>query len=195
MKKKIATRTLVLGAVLTAVVVVLQVAGAFIKLGPFSISLVLVPIVIGAACCGIEIGTWLGFIFGVAVLLSGDASSFLMINAPATILIVLLKGTLAGLASGSVYRWLSGKNHVAAVAAAAIVCPIVNTGVFLIGASLAFWDTLAMWAQGLGFGDNVTAYLFLGLVGGNFLVELAINIVLCPVIVRLLNIVGKGKNS
>ena len=51
LKSKIRTEKVVLGAVLTALVVVLQMLGAFIRFGPFSISLVLVPIVIGAAMC------------------------------------------------------------------------------------------------------------------------------------------------
>ena len=48
-RKKMSTQTLVLGAVMTALVALLQYMGAFIKLGPFSITLVLIPIVIGAA--------------------------------------------------------------------------------------------------------------------------------------------------
>ena len=67
--RKQKTETLVLGAVFTALVVVLQLLGSFIHLGPFSISLVLFPIVIGAATCGWKMGGWLGFVFGVAVLL------------------------------------------------------------------------------------------------------------------------------
>ena len=51
------TKNLVMYAVLTAIVVVLQLLGAFIKFGPFSISLVLVPIVIGAALLGWKGGT------------------------------------------------------------------------------------------------------------------------------------------
>ena len=39
-------------AILTAIVIVLQLLGSFIRFGPFSISLVLVPIVIGAALYG-----------------------------------------------------------------------------------------------------------------------------------------------
>ena len=52
---------MVLAAILTAIVIVLQFLGAFIKLGPFSVSAVLVPIVIGAATCGVGIGAWLFF--------------------------------------------------------------------------------------------------------------------------------------
>lgn len=36
-------------AIFTAIVVVLQLLGSFIKVGSFSISLVLIPIVVGAA--------------------------------------------------------------------------------------------------------------------------------------------------
>ena len=184
---------MVLGAVLTALVVILQFVGAVIKFGPFSISLVLVPIVIGCATCGIGIGAWLGFIFGVTVLISGDAAAFLAVSPIGTIITVLLKGTLCGLFAGLVYKALASKNRYIAVAAAAIICPLVNTGVFLLGCLLFFMETVKEWAVGFGFGEAVGQYMIFGLVGSNFLVELAINVVLSPVIVRLLNIREKQK--
>lgn len=189
-KTKMSTKTLVLGAVLSALVIVLQLMGSFIRLGPFSISLVLVPIVIGAAMCDTRIGAWLGFLFGVVVLLSGDAAAFLAINIPGTIITVLVKGTACGLVAGLIYKLLERFNRYVAVVAAAIACPIVNTGIFLLGCSVFFMDTIRSWAGG---GDVLT-YMILGLVGGNFLVELAINIVLSPVIVRILNIKRRAKS-
>ena len=93
-------------AILTAIVVVLQLLGSFIRFGPFSVSLVLVPIVIGAALFGMGGGAWLGFVFGVVVLLSGDAAAFLPIHVFGTVLTVLLKGTLAGLAAGFIHTLL-----------------------------------------------------------------------------------------
>ncbi|MCI8553666.1 MAG: ECF transporter S component [Clostridiales bacterium] len=182
---------LTLGAILTALVVVLQLLGSFIHLGMFSISLVLIPIVVGAATCGPWIGAWLGFVFGVTVLVSGDAAAFWAINVPGTILIVLLKGTLCGLGAGLVYRWLARWNRYAAAFAAAIVCPVVNTGVFLVGCGLFFFETVAGWAAAAGFGENAVKYMFLGLAGGNFLFELGFNIVLSPIIVRLLELSKK----
>ena len=125
-------RQLTLAAMLTAIVVVLQLLGSFIRFGTFSISLVLIPIVIGASLLGWQLGAWLGFVFSVVVLLSGDAAPFLAVNTFGTILTVLLKGTLAGLVSGLVYRTIADKGHpLIAVYAAAVVCPIVNTGVLL----------------------------------------------------------------
>lgn len=171
----------------TAIVIVLQVLGAFIHFGVFSISLVLIPVVIGAALYGAASGAWLGFVFGLAVLISGDAAAFLPVNALGTILTVLLKGTLAGLAAGLVYRALEGKNRMLAVILAAIVCPVVNTGVFLVGCKLFFMETITGWATALGYA-NVGGYIVYGLVGGNFLFELLFNVVLSPVVVRLIRI-------
>ncbi len=179
------TQKLVLGAVLTALVVVLQLLGSFIKLGPFSISLVLVPIVIGAAMCGYKIGAWLGFIFGVVVLISGDAAAFYAINVPGTIATVLVKGTLCGLFAGLTYKLLANKNRYLAVMASAVVCPIVNTGVFLLGCKLFFMSAINEWGLSAGFA-TASEYMFLGLAGGNFLFELAVNIILGPAILTVL---------
>ncbi|MBO5059285.1 MAG: ECF transporter S component [Clostridia bacterium] len=188
---KMSTRNLVLAAILTALVIILQFLGAFIKLGPFSISAVLVPIVIGAATCGVGIGAWLGLVFGIVVILSGDAALFLAVNVPGTIITVILKGTLCGFCAGVVYKLLARYNRYVAVAAAAVVCPLVNTGVFLLGCLVFFMQTVAGWAEAAGLGGNLAQYMIFGLVGANFLVEMGINIILSPVIVRLLNIKQK----
>ncbi len=184
------TRKLVLGGLLTALVIVLQLLGSFIRFGPFSISLVLVPIVVGAATCGPLVASFLGLAFGATVLLSGDAAAFLAIHAPGTILTVLLKGLLCGAAAALVYLLLHRVNRYVAVIGAAIICPIVNTGIFLIGCRLFFWETVAAWGAAAGFA-NAAAYAFLGLAGGNFLFELGFNLLLSPVIVRLLDIQKK----
>ena len=219
--KRIPTETLVLSAVLTALVAVLQFMGAFIRLGPFSVSLVLIPIVIGAATCGIGVSTWLGLVFGAVVLASGDASAFLVIDVPGTVITVLAKGMACGALAGvaykyvflllnkrsarqiariksdsglceacepGVYGFISRNNRYAAVLVAAIVCPLVNTGIFLLGCTVFFMDTVAMWAEAAGLGGGVAHYMIFGLVGGNFLFEIGMNIILSPVIVRILRI-------
>ena len=127
-------------------------------------------------------------VFGVVVLLSGDAAAFLGVNALGTILTVLVKGTLAGLLSGLAYKALENKNRTLAVAVAAVVCPVVNTGVFLIGCLLFFMETIGGWADAMGFGANVGQYMIVGLVGANFIFELLFNVVLSPVVVRLIRI-------
>ena len=188
--KKLSTRTLVIGAALTALVIILQFMGAFIRFGMFQVSLVLVPIVIGAAVGGVGLGTWLGFVFGMVVLLNGDAASFLAVDVLGTIITVLLKGTLAGLFSGLTYKAIEKKNKYLAVIIAAIVCPVVNTGVFLLGCFIFFMETITEWGTGLGF-SSAGEYMFLGLAGGNFLFELAANIVLAPAILKVISLAKK----
>lgn len=254
---------------LTAIVVVLQYIGASIRFGTFSVSLVLMPIVVGAALFGVGAGAWLGFVFGVVVLLTGDAHTFFAINPPGTVITVLAKGVLAGAASGLVYRLLSGRestgrlaltissifmmlagaalivfgakeksgtlaedvmaavrssaaedtgngtafmivgcvlaaaglalllyniikkphlNVSAAVFVAAAVCPIVNTGIFLLGCRLFFFETVKEWAGG----SDVGTFMIVGLVGLNFVFELAINLILSPAIVMLIRIGEKS---
>ena len=181
------TKNMVGVGLFTAIVMVLQFVGGGIKFGVFSISLVLVPIVVGAALYGWRSGAWLGFAFGAAVLLSGDAAAFLVIDPLATVLVVLVKGAACGLMAGILYRLLSKISNTAAVFGAAAICPVVNTGVFLLGCQLFFLDTVAQWGAAMGF-ENVAAYMFLGLAGVNFLIELGVNLLLAPVIVRLIRI-------
>ena len=67
-----------------------------------------------------------------------------------------------------------------------MVCPVINTGLFLLGSTLFFksylMETYAVEAAGF------IGFLFLGLVGVNFLIEMAINLVLSPMIVRILKV-------
>ena len=189
-KRRAQTKSLVLGSVMTALVIILQFMGSFIRFGPFSISLVLIPIVIGAAMCGVKVGAWLGFVFGAVVLLSGDAASFMAIDIFGTIITVIVKGTACGLVAGIVYKAIEKYNRYIAVMAAAIICPVVNTGVFLLGCLIFFLEAVKEWGTASGY-DNVIGYMFLGLAGGNFLFELITNIVLSPVIVRILSIEKK----
>lgn len=188
MEKRNETRTLVIAAVLTALTVLLQYMGSFIKLGPFSVSLVLIPIVIGAATCGVKIGAWLGFIFGFVVLVSGDAGAFLAVDFLGTIVTVLVKGILCGLLAGIAFKGVKKltKNDYVSAIISAIVCPVVNTGIFLVGCLLFFMETITMWAGG----TNVGRYMIFVLVGANFIFELIFNIVLAPAVVHIIKTVN-----
>lgn len=183
------TRNLVGTGVLTAVTVVLTILSSTVRFGPFSITLALIPIVIGSAIYGVKAGTWLGLVFGFVVLFT-DAGAFMAISPIGTIITCLLKGAAAGLLAGVVYKALEKKNPVVAVIVAAIAAPIANTGVFLIGCTVFFLDTIKEWAAGAGF-DSVLSYYIVGFVGINFLVEMGTNIILSSVITRILKIVRK----
>ncbi len=180
-------RKLTLAAMLTAIVVVLALLGTSIRIGIFSINLSLVPIVVGAALLGPWFGGWFGLVNAVVILLSGDANLFFMFNPAGTVVTVLLKGVLSGLAAGAVYKLLAPKNKYAAVLLAAIICPVVNTGVFVLGCYVFFWDYLPKIAELLKVPlESRSAFIFTVLVGWNFPLEVAVNVILAPVIARIL---------
>lgn len=185
------TKKIVGVALFTAIVVVLQLLGSFIRFGPFSISLVLIPIVVGTALYGIGAGAWLGLAFGVTVLASGDAGAFLAVNVPGTIITVLVKGVASGLIPGAIYKLIEKKNKTAATICAAVASPIANTGVFLIGCLIFFMPTINGWAAAMGI-ESAGTYMITTLVGLNFVFELLVNVILSPIIIRL---IGLGKKE
>lgn len=184
-------------SVLTAIIVVLQVVTTYFPTKPFAITLALVPIVIGAAIYGPKAGAYLGAVFSVVVIamciFGVDAGGFLVwqANPALCVLVCMLKGTLAGLCAGLVYSALKEKNKVLAVVLAAIVEPVVNTGIFIAGLALFFNPLLSSWASAAG--QDAVTFIFMGLTGINFIVELAVNMVLAPVIVKIIDAVKKSK--
>ena len=190
-KRSAHTKRLVLLALLSAIVAVLAYYGGFIKIGGLaSISLTLIPVVIGATLCGPLAGAWLGAVAGAIFFATPDAAFWLGLSIPGTIITVMVKGILAGLCAGLVYKPLERFNRYLAVVASAIVCPVVNTGIFLLGCRIFFFDAVQGGAAAEGM--SVFAYMIVFFVGLNFVFELLTNIVLSPTILRILNI-GKKK--
>ena len=185
---------------LLSLVVVLQLLGGAIKIPflPFSFSLVLVPIVIGSIALDYKHGAVLGAVFGLIVVIQCamgiDAGGFILwgINPFLTALICIVKGTAAGVIPGIIYKVITkndsnqGRAALASILAAASA-PVANTGLFLLGLSTCFYDTLVSWAGG----THVLVYVLTGLVGINFVVEFVINIVLAPVISTVIKVVNK----
>ncbi len=183
-KRKQQIQTITVGAVLTALVVILQIlaniTGALLAT---PITLVLIPIVIGAALYGAKMSTWLGFVFGVVVLLSGAANLFLSFSVIGTIVTVMVKCTACGLVTGIVYKAVKKFNEKLSIWVAAVVCPIVNTGIFILGCYTFFLNNLIeMTTANDAKFTNVTTLIFIGFAGINFLIELGTNIILNPAI-------------
>lgn len=181
-------------ALLIALIVVLQSLGGMIPpVGGFTISLVLIPIVLGAALYGPGVGALLGAAFGVLVIIGcvngTDVGGQMVFQANPflCIFVVMLKGIFAGLASGFIYEWLAPKNRTLAMMLAAVVCPVVNTGFFVACMWVFFIDVLAAWAGG----GDILGYVLTGLVLCNFVPELLINVVFSFAGQRIVSVVKK----
>ena len=189
-KSKWSTEKLVLLALLTALTAVLSYFGGFIKIGGLaSISLTLIPVVLGAALCGPSAGAWLGGVSGVVFFLTADAAFWLGLSVFGTIVTVMVKGIAAGFLAGLVYKLLEKFNRYAAVIVSAIVCPVVNTSIFLLGSVIFFMDAVNSGATSEGMGTF--GYLIVFFVGLNFVFELVVNIVVSPALFRIIKIKEK----
>lgn len=185
-------------ALLMAMVVVLQAISAVIPpISGFTISLVLIPIVLGAALYGPKAGALLGGTFGVIVFINcvngseGGGHMVFQANPILCFLVVMGKGILAGLASGFVYRLLNKrcKGYVAMLCAA-VVCPVVNTGTFILCMVTLFREVITAWASSVG-ADMIT-YIFSFLLLLNFIPELIINVLFSPFGQRIIRAVAKN---
>ena len=180
-------------AILTAIIIVLQIFTTFVKFGPFSITLALIPMVIGAAMYGVGAGAYLGAVLGVVVTImcitGGDVGGAMVwaANPFLCAIMCVVKTAAAGCVAGLIYKALHKKNRLLAVILAAIASPIVNTGIFILGMLIFFKDLLASWAGG----SDILTYIIIGLTGVNFLVELGTNVVLSPIVVKIIDAVKK----
>ena len=187
------TNRLVGMAVLCAITVVLTIVASYIKFGPFSITLAMVALVIGAVMYGVSGGLALGAVFGVVVLIfvinGVDAGGHMLwaANPPVTALLCVVKGTAAGGAAGLVYAAVSRFNKNAGVITAALAAPLTNTAVFVVSMPIFYYDTLKLWAGE----TSVLYFTIFGLVGVNSLLELGLNAILSPGILRIIQAVKR----
>ena len=177
MKQHFNTKTIVTTGLLLAIEIIFQLIGNYLQIGLANINLSLVPVVIAGIVGGPISAAILGFFNGIMALLSPSTIGFFMPMSPAgTVLVCLLKCTLADVVSSLMYRWLSKliNVHVATPIAAALV-PVINTALFIAGAFIFFQDWLFPDGQTLG---GAWAFIILSVVGWNFLIEFFTTIIL-----------------
>ena len=190
-------------ALFTALVILLQCFGLLSNLFLVtSFNLALIPIIIGAIRLGPRGGAWLGLVCGLVVLICGvtGADKFtnllFQVEPIATVLICLVKTTVAGFLAGFVYHWLARRTHWGALFATAAIVPVVNTGLFILGSFIIssllveVCRTLGIYADGV----SIVAFIFGAFVGTNFLFcELIPALVLTPAVDRILFAIKRKK--
>lgn len=195
------TLRLVQTALLAALMLLFQLLLGSLRIGPVTLSFSLVPLVIAAVWVSPTAGALLGLISGIAtflqVLFSADPFYLLLIaTSPLlTAVICIAKTTLAGLLTGLCYRALSKASDRRArhVILPAALCPIVNTGIFCLGVYFGFGNALqSSEAFGAAASASLVSFVLIGLAGVNFICELLVNVVLCPLIAKAL-VFGKAK--
>jgi uncharacterized membrane protein len=186
-------------AVLVALIVVLQVVTSLLPNLSGMACLVLVPIALGGMVLGVAGGAILGFVFGVVVIVCSlcglNAFTFLLLNVSPviTVLVCLLKGTAAGVVSALLFKAISKKNKYVATFIAAAAVPVVNTGIFVIGAFIMSNDVATVLSM-LGMeveGFSIVYLVFVVCVGVNFFIEFGVSVVLSPALYTVYQVIEK----
>lgn len=190
-KNRTNVRKMTVLAILIALIIALQVFSTFIKFGPYNITLALTPVIIGGALYGLGAGTLLGGVFGGVILVigllgwdGGGTMALIQMRPLECIGIILLRGLCAGFLSALVFRLFSKKSLHAGTLCASIVCPVVNTAIFVIGMVLCFGDVLAPGAEEQG--QSILVYTIMALAGINFIIELIVNVALASGLTTIL---------
>ena len=185
MKRKFDTKAIVITGLLLALEIVLQIVGNYLQIGPANINLSLVPVVLAAVLCGPISGAILGFFNGLLALLSPSTQAVFMTISPfGTVLVCLLKCTLAGVVAAYIFALLNKKNRLLALVLSSIAVPVINTGLFALGCAIFFQDFLNM-----GINEtfpNAGAFLIFGVIGFNFLIEIATTTIVSPTVGMIL---------
>ena len=189
-------------ALLAALEVVLTLV--YIPIGTINLNFGLVPIVVAAVLFGPGYGALIGGVSGVVTMiqvLTGQSYFYVFLvsqNPVAASLLCVVKTAAAGFLAGLVFILFDkfSKFKVVNVLAASVVCPVVNTGIFALGMLTIFGKALmadeeiGTWTTG-----GLIALVFVVLIGVNFFVELALNIVVCPAISKALFAVKRARRG
>lgn len=184
-EKQIPLKSVIGLAVFTLIIVVMAFTPVgFLKTGNLEASFLVVPVAIGAILLGPTYGAVLGLVMGVVSFAqcfgaSDMGSALFGVSAVNTFLLCVIPRVICAWMAGVFYDLLSkiDKTGFVPQIAAAVVCPIFNFILFMLGLSLLFGQTpyllnmqTQMNASGIGF------YFALG--GMNLLYELLASVVL-----------------
>lgn len=184
-EKQIPLKSVIGLAVFALIIVVMAFTPAgFLKTGNLEASFLVVPVAIGAILLGPTYGAVLGLVMGVVSFAqcfgaSDMGSALFGVSAVNTFLLCVIPRVICAWMAGVFYDLLSkiDKTGFVPQIAAAVVCPIFNFILFMLGLSLLFGQTpyllnlqTQMNASGIGF------YFALG--GMNLLYELLASVVL-----------------
>ena len=189
-------------AVLAAIVVVMSFTPlGYLKIGPLSIALVIIPVVTGAIVLGPGAGAFMGLVFGVtsfAQCFGMDAfgTTLMSINPFFTFVMCIptrvLAGYLCGLIFKGVSKALSGKKSAeVSYPVSAVAGPVFNTLFFMSSLILLFGKTDFIQDLMASTGSANFVGFFVALVGVNGLVEIASCFVVASAVSKALTVANK----
>lgn len=178
------TVLLVETAMLTAIIAVMAFTPlGYLHVGPLELTLIMVPVIIGAVTCGPAIGAFLGGVFGVTSFIQCFMGSPLgavlgSISIWRTFVVCVISRVLAGLLCGFLFRVCvkRDKKQGWSYVAASVCGALLNTVFFLGSLALLFWNVqfTPEQAASLGGVDTVLKTVIAIAAGVNAPIELVV---------------------
>ena len=189
-------------AVLAAIVVVMSFTPlGYLKIGPLSIALVIIPVVTGAIVLGPGAGAFMGLVFGVTSFaqcfgIDAFGTTLMSISPFFTFVMCIPTRVLAGYLCGLIFKGLSSalkgkKSAEISYPVSAVAGPVFNTLFFMSSLILLFGKTDFIQELMASTGSANFVGFFVALVGVNGLVEIASCLVVASAVSKALTVANK----
>lgn len=178
-------------AFLIAIEIILQLIANYVPsfISGVSLNLSLIAVALGAIIYGPFEGALLGLVNGIVVLFAPSTQTLFFDVAPvATAITCLFKCTIAGFISGLVYKLISKKNKTVGSIIASLLVPILNTGLFALCALTLLSKAIEKMNSN---SVNPMRFVFLIVIGWNFIFEFLVTSFLSPTIDKIRKIVTR----
>lgn len=195
--KFFSAKNVALLGILVALVIVLQLFASAIPMFGVTLNFSLIPIALAGVLLGAIGGAIVGFACGLvvfitmAVLGQEPSTAFFFQTEPVILTVMCIgKTTIAGIVSGLLFKWVSKYNLYTAVIVCAIVIPIINTGIYMLG--IVLMKGAASTFLGLTASSASLVFtLVFGMIWLNFVLEMVITALFTPMLYRVIKVLKK----
>lgn len=176
--KNAKTQTLTRVALLCALIILMSFTPlGYMPIGPFSVTFLTIPVIVGAVTSGPAVGALLGLVFGITSFINAFSNAMgsvlLSISPVYTFILSVVPRVLEGFLCGYIYVLLnrSGKDRPLSVILGSMSCPVLNTLLYMSALIILFGNT--EYILNLRGGQSVFMFV-VGFVGVQAVVEAVI---------------------
>ena len=198
--KKVNTKRMVQLAIYIAIIILMAFTPlGYLKLHIIDITLIVIPVAVGAITLGPMAGAVLGLTFGITSFILSFSSPLgammLDINPIFRVITCIVPRVLCGWLTGLIYMAIKKNDKLskASVATANLACPILNTVLFMSSLMLFYYNTPTIqdMADSLGVVNPVA--LVFAMVGVNALIEAVACFVIGTTVTKAVQVAFKNK--
>lgn len=119
----------------------------YMPIGPFSVTFLTIPVIVGAVTSGPAVGAFLGLIFGLTSFVNAFSNAMgavlLNISPVYTFILCVLPRVLEGFLSGLIYKLLNRqeKDKPLSIVIGSLSCPVFNTILYMSTLIILFGNT------------------------------------------------------